>query len=542
MIKVFLVEDEVIMRKGIKNHIPWEKEGLEFVGEASDGELAYPLIKKTKPDILITDIKMPFMDGLELSSLVKKEFPNTKIIILSGYNEFDYAKRAISIGITDYLLKPVSREKLLEAIKRVAEVIREEQEQQKLMTQYQEEMKENLRAEKIKLFYALVHNTISISEILNKGGQMGMDFTASYYTVVMFKVISEGHDYMEHLVKVTEQVEEYLESEERILCFKRPEDGWFLLVRSEDGEEFQEILSALKEKVQSLIPEEDTLQYFGGIGKTVQRLRDVGISYNEANSAFASRFFMERNQIVTNEEVRLWNTPAEKSVDLKTIDVSKIDRKLVEDFLKVGAKEEVENFIENYFRKVGSGTYNSVMFRQYLMMDMYFCVAGVLESLGLSAEDLPEHYRDASVIAAQVTSVSGMKQYLTDLFSEALDLRDNSSMDHYNSLFEDAKKYIQENFQNNDISLNVVASQVGISPSYFSTLFRQELGETFIEYLTKLRMDRAKELLMCTNRKTSEIGFSIGYKDSHYFSYIFKKTQGCTPKEYRARRKEGPGK
>lgn len=110
MIKVFLVEDEVIMRKGIKNHIPWEKEGLEFVGEASDGELAYPLIKKTKPDILITDIKMPFMDGLELSSLVKKEFPNTKIIILSGYNEFDYAKRAISIGITDYLLKPVSRE------------------------------------------------------------------------------------------------------------------------------------------------------------------------------------------------------------------------------------------------------------------------------------------------------------------------------------------------------------------------------------------------------------------------------------------------
>ena len=229
MIKVFLVEDEVIMRKGIKNHIPWEKEGLEFVGEASDGELAYPLIKKTKPDILITDIKMPFMDGLELSSLVKKEFPNIKIIILSGYNEFDYAKRAISIGITDYLLKPVSREKLLEAIKRVAEVIREEQEQQKLMTQYQEEMKENLRAEKIKLFYALVHNTISISEILNKGGQMGMDFTASYYTVVMFKVISEGHDYMEHLVKVTEQVEDYLESEERILCFKRPEDGWFLL-------------------------------------------------------------------------------------------------------------------------------------------------------------------------------------------------------------------------------------------------------------------------------------------------------------------------
>ena len=113
MLKVFLVEDEVVMRNGIKNNIPWEQEGFEFVGEASDGELAYPLIKREKPDILITDIRMPFMDGLELSRLVKKELPQIKIIILSGYNEFDYAKNAISIGVTDYLLKPISSAKIL---------------------------------------------------------------------------------------------------------------------------------------------------------------------------------------------------------------------------------------------------------------------------------------------------------------------------------------------------------------------------------------------------------------------------------------------
>ena len=111
MIKVFLVEDEIIIREGIRYNIDWEKEGLEFVGEASDGELAYPLIQKTKPDILITDIKMPFMDGLELSRLVKQEMPEVKIIILSGYDEFEYAREGIDIGITDYLLKPVSERK-----------------------------------------------------------------------------------------------------------------------------------------------------------------------------------------------------------------------------------------------------------------------------------------------------------------------------------------------------------------------------------------------------------------------------------------------
>ena len=108
MIKVFLVEDEVVIRDAIKNSIDWEQEGYEFVGEASDGELALPMILKEKPDILITDIRMPFMDGLELSRLVKKELPDTNIIILSGYDEFEYAKEAIKIGISDYLLKPVS--------------------------------------------------------------------------------------------------------------------------------------------------------------------------------------------------------------------------------------------------------------------------------------------------------------------------------------------------------------------------------------------------------------------------------------------------
>jgi two-component system response regulator YesN len=113
MLKVFLVEDEVVVREGMKNNIHWEKEGFIFVGEASDGELAYPLIQKTRPDILITDIKMPFMDGLELSRLVKQEMPDVKIIVLSGYDEFEYAKEGISIGITDYLVKPISGSQLL---------------------------------------------------------------------------------------------------------------------------------------------------------------------------------------------------------------------------------------------------------------------------------------------------------------------------------------------------------------------------------------------------------------------------------------------
>jgi YesN/AraC family two-component response regulator len=152
MLKVFLVEDEIVMREGIKNNIEWEKEGYQFAGEASDGELAFPMIKEIKPDILITDIKMPFMDGLELSRLVKKEIPNIKIIILSGYDEFEYAKEAIKIGVTDYLLKPMSGAKLLEAVNKVGETILAEREQQNFMETYEKERQESLIISKRNLF------------------------------------------------------------------------------------------------------------------------------------------------------------------------------------------------------------------------------------------------------------------------------------------------------------------------------------------------------------------------------------------------------
>ena len=147
-VKIFLVEDEIVIRNGIKNSIEWEKEGYEFVGEASDGELAYPMIVKERPDILITDIKMPFMDGLELSRLVRKELPELKILILSGYDEFDYAKEAISLGVTEYLLKPVSSAKLLETLKGVSVIIEQEREERDLLKRYSEEMKESTEHEK----------------------------------------------------------------------------------------------------------------------------------------------------------------------------------------------------------------------------------------------------------------------------------------------------------------------------------------------------------------------------------------------------------
>ena len=364
MIKVFLVEDEAIIRRGIRDNIDWEGNGFEFVGEAGDGEYAYPLILKTEPDLLITDVKMPFMDGLELSRLVKKALPQTKIVILSGYNEFDYAKEAIKIGISDYLLKPITSASLIEAMRKVADTIKEEREKSRLLERY----------------------------------------FVSY--------------------------EKYTE-------------------------------------------------------------------------------FLDRT------------------------DYSGVDRKLIEDFLKLGSIDECGTFIDEYFAAVGENNYQSLLLRQYMVMDIFFCVMEFLKGLKINTEDIPPEQKDIKRIPGIISRIDTTLGYLKELFQTALAMRDNVSNDRYGSLIAEAKKYMGENFSKNDFSLNMISAHIGVSPSYFSSIFKQETGQSFVEYLTRLRIDKACELLKCTNLRTAEIGEQIGYNDPHYFSATFKKIMGQSPKDYK---------
>ena len=141
MLKVFLVEDETVIREGLRDRIPWEQYGYRFVGEAADGEVALPLIRKTRPDVLITDIKMPFMDGLSLSRIVREEFPKTKILIISGYDDFEYARQAIEVGVDQYLLKPLTRADMIKALESTRQKIEGEREQKDYLRKYEQEFK-----------------------------------------------------------------------------------------------------------------------------------------------------------------------------------------------------------------------------------------------------------------------------------------------------------------------------------------------------------------------------------------------------------------
>ena len=540
MLKVFLVEDEIIIRNGVKNNIPWEQEGFTFVGEAGDGELAWPLIKQTKPDILITDIRMPFMDGLELSGLVRKELPDTKIIILSGYSEFDYAKQAINLGVANYLLKPISGEKLLEAVKQVADIIREERAQTLLVEQYRLENGENVKVEKIRLFEQIVAGTATTREILDRGELLELDLAAPFYTVLLLKLVDSGEsmDSSAQVMEASEKVDEAIMKNPEFFAVERGLEGLAILMKSEEERQAGTQLMNLEKEIQEILTQYPEVSYFGGAGETVQRMRDIRRSYIGASKAFASRFFTEKNRFLTVEQIRELKPAGMKDMSLKSVDASKINRKLVEDFLKSGLEEETKNFVEEYFKNIGHENYESLMFCHYLIVDMNLCASHFLESIGIDSALLPAQCRDVREFADTLQCEEGMISYVTKLFTETIRLRDKSSRNKYMELITAVQKIILENFQNNEFSMNQAAAMVNLSPGYFSTLFRQETGVSFVEHLTGIRLEKAKALLMCTNMRSSEIAYEVGYKDAHYFSYIFKKVCGCTPKEYRARKGE----
>lgn len=540
MLKVFLVEDEIIIRNGVKNNIPWEQEGFTFVGEAGDGELAWPLIKQTKPDILITDIRMPFMDGLELSGLVRKELPDTKIIILSGYSEFDYAKQAINLGVANYLLKPISGEKLLEAVKQVADIIREERAQTLLVEQYRLENGENVKVEKIRLFEQIVAGTATTREILDRGEILELDLAAPFYTVLLLKLVDSGEsmDSSAQVMEASEKVDEAIMKNPEFFAVERGLEGLAILMKSEEERQAGTQLMNLEKEIQEILTQYPEVSYFGGAGETVQRMRDIRRSYIGASKAFASRFFTEKNRFLTVEQIRELKPAGMKDMSLKSVDASKINRKLVEDFLKSGLEEETKNFVEEYFKNIGHENYESLMFCHYLIVDMNLCASHFLESIGIDSALLPAQCRDVGEFADSLQCEEGMISYVTKLFTETIRLRDKSSRNKYMELITAVQKIILENFQNNEFSMNQAAAMVNLSPGYFSTLFRQETGVSFVEHLTGIRLEKAKALLMCTNMRSSEIAYEVGYKDAHYFSYIFKKVCGCTPKEYRARKGE----
>ncbi len=530
MLKVFLVEDEFVIREGIKNNINWGDHGYEFCGEAGDGELAYSMIQKTQPDILITDIRMPFMDGLTLSRMVKTQFPQIEIILLTGYEDFEYAKEAIRIGVASYLSKPISGDNLLKEIDGVGEKINKKKLEQEIARRYEEDMKERMELDKQEFFEELVTGSKELSYLLDKAGKLSIDLSALSYNIVIVKWWSRKHDVSEFSGSVLEVENGIKEIVHRrgALLFDLKLQGKAILFRDDSNEKLMENLNGCVREMKALFAEYPNIRYFGGVGQCVGRITDIPEAYNWASRAFAHLYLSSTNEFLfgTREILGITN----ENIILSEVDPKHIDRKLIKEFLRRGDTSETEYFLEEFFNGMGKNAMRSTMLRQYIAMDVYFCVTDFIKTeLMLETPESGDLTPARELMADEASTCA----YLKKIVNTAISLRKDNCQSQYRDVVNQVINYIDENYGMDELSLNHLAAYVNFSPNHLSAVFRQQTGQTFIKYLTDFRMEKAKELLLTTSKKSNEVGLLVGYKDPHYFSYLFKKTQGLTTTQYR---------
>lgn len=536
--KVFLVEDEYIVREGIKNNIDWEGNGLEFSGEAADGELAFPMINQLQPDIIITDIRMPFMDGIELSRMVKEAFPAIKIIILSGHEEFEYAKAAIQIGVEEYLLKPINGDELLQVVKRVAEKIKQERANKTGDTDGEND--ENYEYAKRQLLSQIIDDSVSFGDLLEEAKKLKLNLMAQCYNFMMMKLqkTNQKQGFSKRIVELYKKMEEILiYVSPQPIIFDRAPEGKVILFQGTDEEEIHCSMNRFMEELKKILNEYEDVSYFGSVGVPVMRLSELSHSYDHASHGFSYRFLTDANQIISSPQLSREKVESDPGIGVIGAEVIKnLDKQKIEEFLRGGEIDEIDFFVEEYIKNTGDAGKNSMIFRQYIVMDMFFVASHfVTDFLDDTTKEFSEPFKSVNHMQAVVSTLDATKKYIKELFEKVMRIRDNQTKQFNNDVVENAKKYINEHYSDEELTLNRVSLEVNVSPNHLSAMFSQKTGQTFVKYLTDIRLKRGKELLKCTNMRSNEICEAIGYKDPHYFSHIFKKNVGCSPMQYRER-------
>ena len=515
MMKVFLVDDEIAIRENLRNSFPWEEKGYQLVGEAPDGEMALPMLRDLNADILLTDIRMPFMDGMKLCEEVQKTMPWVERIILSGYDDFAYAQKAISLGVKEYLLKPVTAAELEAALDRVSRQIEEKRRDKENLTALRERLSSGNQFLRDKLLASLFTDEGDGEDdeaLLRQMRDLGVNLTAGCYAVIDIAFPAEGEERMtcrNALVSLAEM------SGGGVYVCSAPK-GARALVLGDNPEDTEERAYSFANSAMHLPELAKEKRLLLSVGDTVTEFRDIRQSMRNARHAR----HLQGPESKEERKIIGVNETASQQRPLSETELSPLYERL-----QYAAEEEVEPILTEYTRSMDP-----------TLALGYLRVAGLLTARRIiqEADGTPKEVLSDELVE-EMMHTEGEEGFhlLSQLLRKAIVFRTRNRAGYGDPIISHARAYLSEHYMNPNLMLQDVAGEVHLSQSHFSTVFAQETGLTFTQYLTALRIGKAKELLEATEMRSSQIAQEVGYNDSHYFSYLFKKTTGVTPSDYR---------
>ncbi|MBO9600381.1 MAG: response regulator [Cohnella sp.] len=526
MKKVMLVDDEIVIRENIRDCVDWEREGFVYCGDASDGELALPMIESIVPDILITDIKMPFLNGLELSAIVRKRLPDTKIIILSGHDEFEYARAALRMGIEEYCLKPVSSADLVALLRSVSAKIDQERSEKARLEALRENKHENAAQSQEKLLADICTGMITTAEALDTASALSLNLMSRYYVVVITDVRCGKSQSASIDHGVVSQAEALLRDKfascAEMYEFKRSRTERVWILKHDTLHKLENALELAQNEMKAEVEAATGCSLALGIGSVQERLQHVHSSFLEAEED------KHWKRLAQNAQNRWSLRAGEGALDPSVV----LDRQRYIEFLKIGSPADIGQMARALAEGLRKVDWRNDLYGFYLLNDLTLEVFQAAKSLYRNLDDAEATLASFQHNIGDVASWEDASRYLAKLAELFWQWR-NSAADRYVDMLEQAKTYIMRNYGQDRLSLQDVADHVCVSPSHLSKVFSQETGQTFIEFLTSARIRRAMVLLKTTNDKSYEIAHQVGYNDAHYFSNLFKKATGMTTKDFR---------
>lgn len=535
MYSLLIADDEPIIRRGVSTIIDWKSLGIDQIYQAGDGEEALDIIRNHHVDLLLTDIIMPFMDGLQLTEVLNREYPDIQIVILTGHEDFEYARKSIGLGVKAFILKPIGAETLYAEMQRILKGLKQQKKEKEYLADMRLQIYRSLPILQERLLNALVTSRHGNKKQIAKRGQsLELDLTASGYAVGLVaadRSSVEDRDYELYSFAVRNITYDCVGRNHLIF---EDNHGNIVILFNLDllGEDPETTAYESLEVIIKAILLTLGMQSSAALGRVAKDVDQLYESYQTAELANESRFVLGEGNAYDSRDLP-------QSFDSFTYPFDQI-RDLINRVKYFGrdslgeSLQGIRDFIE---QNPGLSILNIRMIFTEITSELMKELSG---SQGIS-QQLLDHclnfYHDISSFPNVDIAMERMKTLLTETADEIQKVKNSSS----NRLIDQAKQVVADRYSDPELNLSATAEEIGVSTGYLSALFKKEEGINFIKYVTEIRMQKAMGLLKTTDKHTYEVAEEVGFPDSHYFSITFKKSVGLSPSEFRSGEKNGNG-
>jgi len=535
MLKIMIIDDEFYFREALKVSIPWKELGFEICGEAKNGKDALEKVADLKPDIMIVDINMPIIDGLEFIQSVREQGIESKFIILTGHSEFNYAKQAVQLGVNNYILKPVNEEELINSLLEIKEIINRETNIKFEIEDLKQQVRDSLPLLKDKLLNELIQGSLipKENETMKKMEYLKINTNSDCYLVIAIELDCDDNTNWDNEEKqlwkfaVSNITSEILEGKVVFDICHDIEDRICIIVgsdKSQDKSDFLTILESRLELVRAAVYKHLGFTITAGVGSEKTEFYDIPVSYREAIIALKHKLTLGNNRII------LYSQVAETGIK-GTVFSGEYRSQLLMN-IRTADEDEVFRLITQIFSKMRHENIHHQILYVVCIEMVAVCMEAIVE-MGLSIEEIiKQHSFNIIEDIQSLKSIDEIESWIKGMFKHTLCTIKRNKITKASRLIEEVKEYINNNYQSSELSIDEIAKHLYVNYAHLCFIFKRDTGITINEYLTEFRIRKAKELFDSGNTLVLDVAGKVGYADASYFGKCFKKYYGLAPSKY----------